>query len=122
MRLQILSSAVLLIGVGCVVAGQAQAGAGNGPGPLLNEDTCTAIWTMLSPNGATLSNDQVVPYVQNFNMVDTTGDGSIDAGEFQAGCQAGWLKYPETNDQFNAFVCPAHTCYHGYPFPGCYRC
>jgi len=37
---------------------------------------------MASPNGATISRDQAVPYIVNFQMVD--GDGNITADEFKA--------------------------------------
>jgi hypothetical protein len=40
---------------------------------------------MASPNGDT-SEDKAVPYVVNFQMVDTRKDGKITQDEFKAGC------------------------------------
>ena len=47
---------------------------------------------MASPNGATISQDQAVPYIVNFSMVDGDGDGTISADEFKAGCAKGMVK------------------------------
>jgi hypothetical protein len=38
---------------------------------------------MASPNGATISMDQAVPYIPNFQMVDVDGDGKITEDEFE---------------------------------------
>jgi len=46
--------------------------------------TLNVMWKMASPNGATISRDQAVPYIVNFQMVDVDGDGKITAGEFKA--------------------------------------
>lgn len=51
---------------------------------------------MASPNGDTLSKDQVVPYVLNYTMVDTDGDGKVTADEFKSGCGAGYVKDSST--------------------------
>jgi hypothetical protein len=47
---------------------------------------------MASPNGATISQNQAVPYIVNFAMVDTDNDGTIDANEFKAACGKGMVK------------------------------
>jgi hypothetical protein len=62
------------------------------PSAVLNDDQCQAVWKMASPNGATISKDQAVPYIVNFSMVDGDGDGSISADEFKAGCAKGMVK------------------------------
>jgi len=85
MRLAILTCATLLIGA----ATGAQAADKVAP---LDDATCQARWTLVSPNGATISKDKAVPYVVDFTMVDTDNDGTIDADEFKAGCQAGLVK------------------------------
>ena len=36
--------------------------------------------------------DQAVPYIVNFTMVDGDGDGKITADEFKAGCAKGMVK------------------------------
>ena len=43
---------------------------------------------MAAPNGDTLAKDKAVPFVVNFEMVDTDKDGKISQSEFQAGCGA----------------------------------
>jgi len=50
---------------------------------------------MASPNGATISQDQAVPYIVNFKMVDVDGDGNITADEFKAACGKGLVKNPK---------------------------
>lgn len=119
MKSEVFTTAGFLIGVIAVVVGQAQAA---GPGTPFDELTCEAVWTLLSPDGADLSNNGVVPYVVDITMVDTDNNGSVSAAEFKAGCMGAWLKYPEDTAGLGAPSCPAHTCYHGAPYPGCYRC
>ena len=62
------------------------------PSAVLNDEQCQAVWKMASPNGATISQDQAVPYIVNFSMVDGDGDGTISADEFKAGCAKGMVK------------------------------
>jgi hypothetical protein len=76
-------AAVLLVG------GVAQAAEKEAP---LEGAKCQALWTLVSPNGATITKDKAVPYVIDFTMVDTDSDGTIDANEFKAGCKRGWIK------------------------------
>jgi hypothetical protein len=87
MRLTLLTCAAILIGG---VSG-AQA-ADHKPGGGMDAAKCQALWTTVSPNGATISEDKAVPYVVDFTMVDTDNDGTIDANEFKASCQAGLVK------------------------------
>ena len=63
-----------------------------GKGQPLDDATCQAKWTKVSPNGATISKDEVVPYIIDFTMVDTDKDGTVDANEFATACKAGWVK------------------------------
>jgi hypothetical protein len=89
MKLAILTCATILIGTGCIcVASGAQAAKA---GPPLDDAKCQAVWTIVSPNGAAISKDKVVPSIVDFTMVDTNKDGAIDANEFKAGCHAGWI-------------------------------
>jgi sugar lactone lactonase YvrE len=87
MRLTILTCAALSIGIASGVL------AADKPAPL-DDAKCKALWTTVSPNGVTISQDKAVPYVVDFTMVDTDSDGAIDAQEFQAGCQSGFVKAP----------------------------
>ena len=50
------------------------------------------VWKMASPNGDTLAGDKAVPYIVNFQMVDTDKDGKISAAEFKTGCGKGWVQ------------------------------
>jgi hypothetical protein len=47
---------------------------------------------MASPNGDTISKEQVTPYVINYTMVDSDADGKVSAEEFKKGCAAGQVK------------------------------
>jgi hypothetical protein len=87
MRLTTLTCMAVVLGVG--FGGVARAADEGTP---LDPDKCKALWTMASPNGDTLSEDQAVPYVINFTMVDADGDGKISAAEFTKGCGLGLIK------------------------------
>jgi hypothetical protein len=80
MRLAFLTCATFLIGA---------ASGAEAAGPALDDAKCQAVWSMVSPNGATISKDKVVPYIIDFTMVDTDADGTIDADEFKEGCKMG---------------------------------
>ena len=53
---------------------------------------CQSVWKMASPDGDTLSGDTAVPYIVNFQMVDTDKDGKISSAEFKTGCSKGWVQ------------------------------
>jgi hypothetical protein len=91
MRLAILTSVAVIFSAGIALAGANNMTSGR-PSAVLNEAQCQAVWTMASPNGATISKDQAVPYIVNFTMVDVDGDGNITADEFKAACGKGLVK------------------------------
>jgi hypothetical protein len=62
------------------------------PSAVLDDAQCQTVWKMASPDGATLSQDQAVPFIVNFQMVDVDGDGKITADEFKAACGKGLVK------------------------------
>ena len=62
------------------------------PSAVMDDAQCQTVWTMASPNGAALSQDQAVPYIVNFHMVDVDGDGKISADEFKAACSKGLVQ------------------------------
>jgi Ca2+-binding EF-hand superfamily protein len=54
---------------------------------------CQSVWKMASPNGDTLSQDKAVPFVVNYQMVDTDKEGKISADEFRpVAARAGFKK------------------------------
>lgn len=58
----------------------------------MDADACKKAWSMASPDGKTLSRDQVVDYVTDFTMVDSNKDAMVDADEFSAACAKGEVK------------------------------
>ena len=93
MKLATLTSVALLLSAGCALAqGTPNTMTSGRPSAVLDDAQCQAVWTMASPNGATLSKDQAVPYIVNFTMVDVDGDGNITPDEFKAACGKGLVK------------------------------
>jgi hypothetical protein len=95
MRLATLASVALVLSAGCAFAQTNMTPntmTSGRPSAVLNDDQCQAVWKMASPNGATISKDQAVPYIVNFSMVDGDGDGKITAEEFKGGCAKGMVK------------------------------
>ena len=84
MRLTLLTVAIVLTGA-ATGAGAAEKGAP------LDDAQCKAAWTIVSPNGAAISQGETVPSIIDFTMVDTNKDATIDADEFKAACAAGWI-------------------------------
>jgi len=95
MKLVALTYVALLVGTGCAVAQQSNTMTSGRPSAVLDDAQCQAVWQMASPNGATISKDQAVPYIVNFQLVDGDGDGSISADEFKTGCGKGLVKNPK---------------------------
>jgi EF hand len=62
------------------------------PSAVLDDAKCQTVWKMAAPDGDTLSQDKAVPFVVNFQMVDTDKDGKISADEFKTGCSKGWIQ------------------------------
>ena len=87
------SAGYALAGGGAPVPEGSQAGEASGrPSAVLDDAACQSVWKMASPDGDTLSGDTAVPYVVNFQMVDTDKDGNISAAEFKTGCGKGWVQ------------------------------
>ena len=84
MRLTTLTLVALVLSGGYALAQGTNTMTSGRPSAVLNDDQCQAVWKMASPNGATISKDQAVPYIVNFSMVDGDGDGTISADEFKA--------------------------------------
>jgi hypothetical protein len=87
------SAGYAFAGAGAPVPEGSQSGEPSGrPSAVLDDAACQNVWKMASPNGDTLANDKVVPYIVNFQMVDTNKDGKISAAEFKTGCNKGWIQ------------------------------
>jgi hypothetical protein len=84
MKISALVCGMVLIGTGYALAAH--------KGQPLDDATCRSTWSMVSPNGARISKDRAGPYIIDFSIVDTDHDGTVDANEFTAACQAGWIK------------------------------
>jgi hypothetical protein len=89
----LLSTTLALAGAGAPVPEGSQKPQPSGrPSAVLDDAQCESVWKIASPNGDTLSKDRAVPYVVNFQMVDTSGDAKITQDEFKAGCGKGWIQ------------------------------
>ena len=62
------------------------------PGAVLDDAACQSLWKVASPDGDTLSGDMALPYIVNFQMVDTDEDGKISDAEFKTACGKGWVQ------------------------------
>jgi hypothetical protein len=105
MNLAILTSTVILLsstyafgGAGAPVPEGSQKPEPSGrPSAVLDDAKCNSVWKMASPNGDTISEDKAVPYIVNFQMVDTSKDGKITQDEFKAGCSKGWVQAADSS-------------------------
>jgi hypothetical protein len=61
------------------------------PGKVLSEADCTKAWETAGPDGDTLSKDKAVPFILNFQMVDSSNDAKISQDEWKEGCKKGWV-------------------------------
>ena len=87
------SAGYAFAGGGAPVPEGSQSGGPSGrPSAVLDDAACQSVWKMASPNGDTLSGDKAVPFIVNFQMVDTDKDGKISAAEFKTGCGKGWVQ------------------------------
>ena len=93
LKLVTLTSLTLLLTSACAFAQATSNTMTSGrPSAVLDDAQCQTVWKMASPDGATLSQDQAVPFIVNFQMVDVDGDGKITADEFKAACGKGLVK------------------------------
>ena len=99
MKVATLAAAALLVSAGYALAGggapvpegsQKDPPSGR-PGKVLSEAECTKAWETAGPDGDTLSKDKAVPFILNFQMVDTSNDAKISQEEWKAGCEKGWV-------------------------------
>jgi hypothetical protein len=87
------SAGYAFAGGGAPVPEGSQTGEPSGrPSAVLDDAACQSVWKMASPNGDALASDKAVPYIVNFQMVDTDKDGKISPAEFKTGCGKGWVQ------------------------------
>src|SRR5688572_2289907 len=73
-----LSTTFALAGAGAPVPEGSQTPPPSGrPSAALDDAKCSGVWKMAAPSGDTLAKDKAVPFVVNYEMVDTDKDGSI---------------------------------------------
>jgi hypothetical protein len=61
------------------------------PGKVLSEAECTNAWKTAGPDGDTLSKEKALPFILNFQMVDTSDDAKTSQAEWKEGCKKGWV-------------------------------
>ena len=94
----LLGTGAALAGAGAPVPEGSQTPPPSGrPSAPLDNAACDSVWKMASPDGDTLAKDKAVPFVVNYEMVDTDKDGKISADEFTAGCGKGWIQQPDAS-------------------------
>lgn len=100
MKLTTFSILAMLLGTGHALAGggapvppvpESSPPSGR-PSAVLDDSKCDSIWNLTERDGDALAADKAAPYVTNFHMVDTDGDGKISADEFKEGCKNGWVE------------------------------
>jgi len=93
-------AAVMLFGAGYALAGggapvpsQPSGGDSSGrPAAILDDAACAEVWSLTEREGDTLSEGQAAPFIVNFNLVDTDGNGQISEAEFKDGCKMGLVQ------------------------------
>lgn len=94
----LLGTGAALAGAGAPVPEGSQTPPPSGrPSAPLDKAACDSVWKMASPDGDTLAKDNAVPFVVNYEMVDTDKDGKISADEFTAGCGKGWIQQTDAS-------------------------
>jgi hypothetical protein len=100
MKLATLSALALLLGSSYALAGggapvppipESSPPTGR-PSAVLDDAKCEAIWNTTEREGDALLAEKAAPFVTNFHMVDTDGDGKVTANEFKTGCKGGWIE------------------------------
>jgi hypothetical protein len=87
------SASYALAGGGAPVPSQPAGGDASGrPAAVLDDAKCQSVWSQVDREGDVLSEDKAAPFIVNFQMVDTDGNGKISQAEFKQGCKAGLVQ------------------------------
>jgi hypothetical protein len=87
------SASFAFAGGGAPVPPQQEGGESSGrPAAVLDDAKCQTVWSQTDREGDALSEDKAAPFVVNFKMVDTDGNGKISQDEFNQGCKAGLVQ------------------------------
>jgi hypothetical protein len=108
MKMATYTAVALLLSAGYALAADTNSMTSGHPSAVMDDAKCQNVWKMASPNGEALSGDKAVPYVLNFQMVDTAKDGKISADEFKAGCAKGWIQSADAATTKDMKGTPAH--------------
>lgn len=100
MRLATLTALAMLLSAACASSGGAAPAfpkpyidpSSSRPVAVFDEVKCEAVWSMALRQGDTLSADEAAPFIANFEMVDTSGDGKITQDELREGCKKGLVR------------------------------
>jgi hypothetical protein len=100
MRLATMTALAMLMSTGYAFAGGGapvpptpQGGDSSGrPSAILDDAKCQSVWSLTEREGDVLSQDKAAPFIVNFQMVDTDGNGKISQDEFKQGCKKGWVQ------------------------------
>jgi EF hand domain-containing protein len=89
----LMSAGYAFAGGGAPVPAQPKGdGASGRPAAVLDDAKCQSVWSLTERQGDVLSEDKAAPFIVNFQMVDTDGNGKITQAEFQQGCKHGWVQ------------------------------
>lgn len=88
-----MSAGYAFAGGGAPVPATPKGGDASGrPGAVLDDAKCQTVWSLTERQGDVLSEDKAAPFIVNFQMVDTDGNGKISQDEFKQGCKNGWVQ------------------------------
>ena len=62
------------------------------PAALLDDAKCQTVWSQTDHESDVLSEDEAAPFIVNFKMVDTDGNGKLSQDESKQGCKAGLVQ------------------------------
>jgi EF hand domain-containing protein len=106
MKRVLLATTLLLTSAGYALAG---AGAGSPTTPadapsgrptaILDDAKCSNVWSLTQRQGDALTEGEAAPFIVNFKLVDTNGDGKISEAEFKDGCKNGLVQQASAGGQ-----------------------